>query len=297
MLRDEILATLAYYDVLDMPLTAEEVFRFLIKKDSRSFPSLSQVQDELQQMINDKRSMIRDGYYYLFDREYLVPLRNEHERLAKRKWSRLGWTMRWMRAVPFVRAVFVSGSLSMNNTDELSDLDIVIVAKHGRIWLTRLLVSVLLSLLRMRRRGDQTVAPDKICPNHFITDESLHIPFQSLYTAQLYANLVPVIADQELVKNFQMQNEWVFKYLHHWNMVEEGMVTKRVFGFSTRLGDWLEAKAREYQKHRIERNATPLRPGGHLTYSDEALAFHAQSSASEILQKYENSQSKLAIGL
>ena len=292
MLHDAILSTLAYYDVLDMPLTAEEVFRYLIKKDGM-VPSLHDVLLELE---NDHNVGGREGFYFLFDREYLVPLRKEHERLAKRKWRKARRAVRWLALVPSLRAVFVSGSLSMNNTDELSDLDVVIVTKHGRIWLTRLLVSGLLSLLRMRRRGDQTIAPDKICPNHFITDESLHIPFQSLYTAQLYANLVPVmVADLELLKKFQMQNEWLFKYLHHWNMPPPSPRLRRAmsglgeFVFSGALGDWLETKARKYQKHRIERNATPLKPGGHLVYNDQSLAFHSGSSEGEIVGRFERS--------
>src|SRR3989344_6398789 len=110
------LQLLAYYDTLDMPVQQPD-----------------------------------GSYEYLFDREYLVPLRKERERIAKRKWRiarRVAW---WMRFLPFVRVVFASGSLSMNNTDELSDLDVVIVAKHGYIWTTRFLVNGLLFLLRKGR--------------------------------------------------------------------------------------------------------------------------------------------------
>src|SRR3989344_1833860 len=102
---------LAYYDTLDMP----------VQKPDGSFE-------------------------YLFDREYLIPLYKERQRIAKRKWRvarRVAW---WMRFIPFVRVVFASGSLSMNNTDELSDLDVVIVAKYGHIWTVRLLVMGLLIL-------------------------------------------------------------------------------------------------------------------------------------------------------
>ncbi len=292
MLRDAILSTLAYYDVLDMPLTAEEVFRFLIKKDA-VVPSLQDVHRELE---HKKQIGEREGFYYLFDREYLVPLRKEHERLAQRKWRiarRAGW---WMRMVPFVRVVFASGSLSMNNTDELSDLDIIVVAKHGYIWMTRFLLHGLLMLLGKGRRHKDRVAPDKICPNHFITDASLGIPFHNMYTAQLYVHLVPLIAvDYDDLKKFRMANAWVLDYTSRWDMPEDKIV-RQGLSFAIQLagemvlsifGTIIERMAARYQKLRIERNATPLKPGGHLTYSDEALAFHAQSSSAEILAKYD----------
>lgn len=306
MLRDEILATLSYYDVHDMPLTAEEIFRYLIRTSSTDIPTRPKISECCETLIQEGVVGKRDGYFFLFGREYIVPLRAKYAEYAQRKWRITRRTARLLAAVPFIRLLFVSGSLSFNNTDELSDLDVVIVAKHGRIWTTRLLVSALLSLLGMRRRFEDRVAPNKICPNHFITNESLHIPFQNMYTAQLYANLVPVsVTDPTLLKEFQIQNEWLFHYMHHWQMSDDRILTTpfanmlRTMGekIANVIGDWLEAKARDYQKRFIIEHARPVTPGGHLTYTDEALAFHAQSSASAILAKYENSQSKLTYGL
>src|SRR3989344_3601625 len=105
------LEKLAYYDALDMPLTQREL------GDVPGHPAVGE----------------REGYFYLFDREYLVPLRKRREEYARRKWRIASHVMLFLRLVPFVRMVFASGSLSMNNTDELSDLDVILVAKHGRI--------------------------------------------------------------------------------------------------------------------------------------------------------------------
>lgn len=302
MLREEILSTLAYYDVLDMPLTAEEVFRFLIKSPDYDIPTFLRMSECCEELVREGKLGRRGKYFFLFDREYLVPLRQQRRRLAQAKWHRAISTMKYLRMVPFVRLIFASGSLSMDNTDELSDLDIIIVAKHGRIWLTRLLVAGLLSLLGRRRKHDDRIAPDKICPNHFITDASLAIPFRSMYTAQLYANLVPlVVTDHQLLKDFQIANEWLFHYLHHWIISpfppyhKGGLRGVGEFFLSGFLGDRLENLARRYQKKRIATHAAPLHPGGHLTYTDEALAFHAQSSETHILSAYENSQGKLTI--
>ncbi|MEK7583430.1 MAG: hypothetical protein AAB483_03475 [Patescibacteria group bacterium] len=298
MLKDAILSTLAYYDVLDMPLSAEEISRYLIKGDSH---------DTLPELVAKGVVGEREGRYYLFDREYLVPLKRERERLARLKWERTYRIMRWLRAVPFIKMAFASGSLSMNNTDEQSDLDIIIVARYGRIWLARLLTLFVLTVLGARRRHSDTVAPDKICPNHFITDESLAIPFRSLYTAQLYANLVPLIVrDRSLLEAFQSANTWVAEHLDHWKIdgtriFEPGLSAHVQYAgeklLSGKPGDWLERHAATWQRRRIATRPLAIRPGGHLTYTDNALAFHAGSSEAEILKHYEDHQSKLTAGL
>lgn len=298
MLKDAILSTLAYYDVLDMPLSAEEIKRYLIKGDARS---------TLPELVAKGIVGEREGKYYLFDREYLVSLKREHERLAHKKWHRTYHIMRWLRAVPFMRITFASGSLSMNNTDEQSDLDIIIVARHGRIWIARLVTLFILTVLGARRRQSDVIAPDKICPNHFITDESLTIPYRSLYTAQLYANLVPmIVTDKHLLDQFEAANQWVKEYLYKWEMSRAGIfepglsASVRMAGerlLRGKLGDWLERHAARWQRRRIATRPLEIRPGGHLTYTDEALAFHSGSSEAEILKHYEDHQSKLTARL
>ncbi|MEK7616174.1 MAG: hypothetical protein AAB420_03140 [Patescibacteria group bacterium] len=272
-----VLKQLAYYDVLDRP--------FLMSDLGTSLRS---------DLVSE-----RDGYYYLFDREYLVPLRKERQRISRRKWQiarRVAW---WLRFVPFARVVFVSGSLSMENADELSDLDVIVVAKHGHIWTVRLLVMGLLIVLGKARRHEDRVAPDKICPNHFVTDQSLHIPFHSMYTAHLYANLVPLIAvDRDDLKKFREANTWVRDYASVWNMPENKIVPQGL-SFALQwlceifIGTKLEAWSARYQRHRIESKANVIRPGGHLVYNDNMLAFHLGSSEAEILRKYEDNKSKL----
>mgnify|MGYP001563224669 CR=1 FL=1 len=298
MLQEEIFATLAYYDVHNMPLRAGEVFRYLIKKES-SFPSRQEIEKELKAIPE------REGYYYLFGREYLVPLRHKRAKLAWDKWRRTYRAMKWLRAVPFVRVIFASGSLALHNTEELSDLDILLVVKNGRIWFVRLGVLTILAVLGIRRKHTDRFAPDKICPNHFVTDASLKIPFQSVYTAQLYANLIPlVVTDRSLLKKFEIANEWVFHYLHHWQM-EEGHIIARGLGdvarrfgeffLAGRLGDFLENLARYFQKRRIEAHAVPLHPGGHLAYTNTQLAFHSDSSETELLLRYEQNMRKINV--
>jgi hypothetical protein len=304
--RHNILATLAYYDILDQPLKLEEIssrlisFRHLFTIEAETLDyDLEDVHRELERLTIAGPIDFCEGYYFLFGREYLVPLRLKREKIAKNKWRITKKAISWLRLVPYLRAIFASGSLAINNTDELSDLDVLIVVKHGRIWLARFFIVIMLELLHVRRRGHDKIAPDKICPNHYITDESLAIAFQSIYNAQTYSNLVPIyVRDETLTEKFKKENSWVLDYVENWatnpgnerNTQSAGFkeaIAKIVEKFlDLTLGFYLEGLARVYQTKRIVHNQPAGPTGGHIVFNDQQLAFHPSSIEDGIIQAY-----------
>lgn len=314
--RQNILATLAYYDVFNFPLKEEEVFRFLVNLGHSSVaegpraPDFNETKTELGKLRSEGIISFSDGFYYLFERDYLVPLRLKKERVAKKKWKKVFCAARWLKFLPYVRAIFASGSLATSNTDELGDLDILIIVKHGRIWLSRLLVSGLLSLIGMRRKYNQKIAPDKICLNHYITDKSPLIPYKSIYTAQSYINLRPVfISDPRIIAEFYKANSWLGEYVLNFEAEEltaekinmamgHNFLTKAKSKageliLNTKFGDWLENMARRWQIKRIEKHKKQDPPGGRVVYNDNCLEFHPGSAEEEIIRNYEDRIKKL----
>ncbi|OGN28812.1 MAG: hypothetical protein A3A33_03470 [Candidatus Yanofskybacteria bacterium RIFCSPLOWO2_01_FULL_49_25] len=321
--RQEVIATLSYYDFLDIPLTVDEVFRFLIRasesehRERGGFQSLDivspniwsrhDVVTELERLQSAGTVQERNSYFHLHGREYLIPLRLRHEEFFKKKWRRAMRIARALQTIPFIRAIFASGSLALGSTDEMSDLDVLVVARHGRIWLTRLFVLGLLEIFGIRRTHRDSIAPDKVCPNHFITDQSLAIPFHSLYTAQMYANLRPLFAvSSELLERFRIENEWLFHHLYHWQMTEPA-VRKHILHIAIRkagetilfgpIGDVAEWLARRFQTWLINRHRKPtLERTGHLVYDDSMLAFHEGSSEQDILERYTGFLKRFVVG-
>lgn len=316
-LRGAVLATMAYYDALDFALTKEEIFRFLIRFKSGTADRFLITQETVNAALND---VVREGtagerppdnggagsaLYYLFGKEYLVPLRRKNEQLARQRWSTTLHITSALAYVPFIQAVFATGSLALDNTDELSDLDVIIIARHGRIWSVRLFISLLLSLFRVRRTYRDIKAPGKICPNHFITDQSLSIPFHSPYTAHLYAATVPLWAtDEKLLEQFRIENEWLFHFMYYWQMPPPRMQTSILASVIRILEEWIlssplgavvEWFARWYQKRRIASRRVEIIPGGHLVYDDTQLAFHEGSSESAILERYNRNLASLGL--
>ena len=280
-----VLKTIVYYDCLDYPLTKEELEVFSFRDDKE-----------------DNSDLIEgsDGLYFLKGRRNLIETRKERNKLAKKKWKKALKAARLFRFVPYIRLVFGSGSLALGNTDKDSDLDVLIVVKSGRIWTTRFLTVVLLGLLGLKRKRGQKIAPDKICLNHFITDRSLYIPRKSIYTAQLYAHLVPILTDDEnLIYKFCEANSWVGDYVKAGlEEVESKRPELRNAGIAesvkkigekildARFGDWIENVLRKYQFRRINNFYLTHKPGGRIKADNESLEFHPGSPELKIIEKY-----------
>jgi len=298
-LEKSILATLAYYDVLDRPLTGWEVFRYLISKDRGLTVKLKEVlilladSAELNKFISQNH-----GFYFLKNRENIITERIERQKISAQKWKKSKLAIKLLQVVPFVRLAVLSGSLAMDNAKKSSDIDLLIIAQSGRIWTCRALVSLVVQLLGKRRHGGLT--KDRLCLNHYLTDQSLKISFPSLYNAQTYAHLTPALEmETGLYRQFQTQNRWLKDYLLFYPLEKQGHLKKiQLNRFLTflrklrenfldgRLGDQLELSLKKIQEKRIKKDPLTYRAGGRVVFDDRQLEFHPDSPEKNILEKY-----------
>ncbi|MFH1769466.1 MAG: nucleotidyltransferase domain-containing protein [Parcubacteria group bacterium] len=302
-MENNIIATLAYYDTLDWPLTAREVFRYLVKirhsesgnnrgDNDPSDISENAVRDSLDRLVNQGNVSKFRNFYFLFGRRYLIPLRRKKYRLAGDKIDKTKDAVSWLRHVPFVKAISASGSLALGNTSELSDLDIFVITRKGYIWTVRFLISFVLSCLGVRRTNKHFIAPDKVCANHFITDKSLDIPFHSMYTAQLYANLIPMLAlNDDIVIEFKEQNRWLLDYIYRWDTEMTDIKPSWIANtfewiLDLSIGKFIEKHIRSYQIRRIESGNKKSVNKGRITYNDNQLEFHPSSPEGRIIPGY-----------
>lgn len=315
-LQKAILATIIYYDTIGFPLTSREIGRYLIAPrrvvpGSRDDPSVTieNINADLEQLQQEGKIAERLGFYFLPGQSALFQERMERNKLAEMKWRKARRYLFWIQLLPFIEGVFVSGSLALGHAHEESDLDILVIAKQGRVWTARLLVLLLYGLAGVRRRHGDTNAPDKICPNHFITTVSLHIPFPSLYNAQTYLHLVPIYVRQPaLINDFWEANGWMNRFIHsvygslqlpsvisagyplgnyHQRAIAYSGVlsfmrkTAEVFLERTRLSHALERLAKTIQARRINQNLP-----GRVKVNDDQLEFHPFSVEAKILSKF-----------
>lgn len=304
-LKKSILATLIYYDIFDYPLTAGEIFNLLINP-GRFDDQNTRTALVLEELVKERILEQFNGFYFLPGRQNLYEERIERNKIAEEKWKKIKRYLWIVQVIPYIEVIFASGSLALGHTSKESDLDVLVVAKKGRIWLARLWLSVAMNLLGVRRKNKERVAPNKICLNHYVTTGSLKIPFKSLYNAQTYAHLVPIYwSDKKIIDQFWWENlPWMKKFLCRWenpNAYQRRGVRPsrflRVVGLilekfleKTGLAGWLEKLARKIQISRINTNLP-----GRITVNDQQLEFHPYSIEKDVVRKYNLAVAKLGI--
>jgi len=346
LLEKQILATITYYDILDYPLTGFEVFLYLVRENGNVSDVETRqclVSTEIIELLNTSEYLKKHleqklGFYFLKKSENtkrlhssaetmepadeippapfakggetdIVQLRLNRKKIWDQKWKKARKIFWIMQIAPFARLVMGSGSFSLGNTRKDSDVDLLIVAKKGRIWTTRTFFTLLTSLLGVRRYKDKT--EDKICLNHYITDKSLRIPFESIYTAHLYFPILSVYdskEDRKLFKKFQKENEWMKKYLRNYGFsnleglrsIKRSKILNLISKFSEfilsgKIGDYFERKMSEIQTRRIKKDPLNMKKGGRITISDDQLEFHPNSHEANIVPEFNKRMKELEL--
>jgi len=319
-LEKTILATLAYYDVFGRPLTAWEIFQYLIRfrslKKTLVFPlkkispddfriilNLLQKSPELKKIVSQK-----NGFYFLKGRQKIVSQRIERQKIADQKWKKIRRIAKFLQLIPFIRLVAVSGSLAMNNPRKESDIDLLIITQYGRIWTCRALTTLFIHLIGQRRHG--SLIENRVCLNHYLTNHSLKIPFKSLYNAQTYVHLVPLWeAEPSLYRRFQKANSWIKNYLFFYYQASERYLIKvnNIFLFNClrkigefflrgKIGNALEFILKKIQIRRISKDPLTYQTGGRVTFNDYQLEFHPHSPERQVLKEYSQRMKKIGLG-
>ena len=196
-----VLQTVAYGDLFDYPLTAAEIWRYLIR--------YSASESEVDQALNNggrtnPRLVQRDGFVALRGRSEVFEIRRRRMARAERLWPAALHYGRLISALPFVRMVAVTGSLAVDNADSNSDIDYFVVTEPGRLWLCRAMVIVIVRIAA--RRG----VP--ICPNYFLSERALVLSDQNLYAARELAQMVPLYG-MGVYWRMRRENDWSARYL------------------------------------------------------------------------------------
>ncbi len=200
-LEEAILRSVAYADVFDYPLTADEIHRYLVGRAATT----SEVQEALRDGALVPARLVRHGKYYaLPGREHVVELRRQREAEADALWPRAVRYGRRLARLPFVRMVAVTGSLAASNTRPGADIDYLVVTAPGRLWVCRAFVVLLVRMAGLRG--------DELCPNYLLAESALELEETDLYTAWELAQAVPV-AGIETYRRLRRRNGWVEAHL------------------------------------------------------------------------------------
>ena len=200
-LESAILATMAYADVFDYPLTFEQLHRYLIGMQVSSH----HLQYVLRNGFLASHQMSSfSGFYTLPGREGIVETRRRRAENSAHLWTKANSYGHLIARLPFVRMVAVTGALAMDNAQPDDDIDYLIVTAPGKLWLCR---AIVIALVRgAARRGDT------ICPNYFLSERALDFFQRSLYTAHELVQMVP-LSGQGVYERIRKLNTWSSRFL------------------------------------------------------------------------------------
>lgn len=295
-LQKNILATLAYYRVLQWPLSLFEIYRYLVCFKKVEDFTLADVQQSLKGLVDNNVVSSQKGFYF-FKKDYKLKKRRvQREKQALKKWILIKKRGVALQNVPFLRAAFISGSVAVGNPSQGSDIDLLIVAQEGRIWTVRAFLHFILGILGWRRREGKI--EDRICLNHFLTTANLKIPFENMYNAQTYAHLLPLIDQGKFLRKFKKSNAWIKDYICHSCLIGEDSIKEdfpvrqsliqRFLEFLLRgfIGRSLEAIFSWAQRKKISLHQSK-KEDERIYVGKNQLAFHPRMREKRIVTEYE----------
>ncbi|MDD3861788.1 MAG: hypothetical protein PHP74_02775 [Candidatus Gracilibacteria bacterium] len=208
------------------------------------------------------------------------------ENVEKNLWNKVRKVLPLLSMVPFLRMVAVCNNLAFGKVDEESDIDLFIIAKKGRLFFVRSVITLLLHLRGVRRHGRKISG--RFCLSFFVDDSFLDLSKISIdrdfYLAYWIKSMVPIF-DDGIFSLFIKKNAWVGDYFDL-SVKFERKVFEDSFGgktfcnkfysfvFSGYVGDFLEAVLKKWQIKRALKKSKKADKDASLIVEEHILKFH-----------------------
>ncbi|EKE16493.1 MAG: hypothetical protein ACD_11C00005G0001 [uncultured bacterium] len=293
-----ILATITYYDVFSYPLTAFEIWKYLMRSDYYEEKmdenvALQQVFQELRQEPIIRFVEEHNGFYFLKGKKKLFEKRIGRTKISFSKLRRLRRVIDILKFAPFVKMIGITGRLAMKNAEHKSDWDVFVVLKSKHIWTGRTVMTALAHFIGKRRYGKKI--QDRVCLNYFVTEDGMEISTKDLFSSNEYYFMYPMFGF-EFFRKFQLKNRWIANIRPNYALSEIEPVDMVFDSFYSRnirkIGEWLldfqflENWLGKIEKKKIMRNPKTRQEGGLIQATDQALVFLPELKGPRIFDEF-----------
>ena len=170
---------------------------------------MQHLEETLQCLVEFGFLKCENGYYFFSDQTpEIVRCRLENERRASTMLQRARWVSLFLKQIPFVRAVFITGSLSKNVASLSSNVDFMIVTAPNRLWIPKMILTAM-------RRIFLFNTIKYFCFNLFVTENGLLFSEKNIFNAVEIAT-TRVLWNETAYQQFQSVNSWTQVYLPNW---------------------------------------------------------------------------------
>lgn len=334
-LRDNIISTLSFFHIFHHSLSKFEIWKFLLEEkeiaDNKCL--ISEIVKNMEDLKREDMIQEKNGFYSLnfsdenkyasTASEETVNERTRKARLSEDKYKKALRIIKILKCIPSIAMIGICNSLSFNNADEKSDIDLLIITEKKKIWLSRLITVTILKLMNLRPTpGDSS---DKICASFFISENKLNLKDIKVFTSEsgiksqnifrqgeeerkvdiylIYwiATLVPIYDKGGNYEKFIGENQWIKKYLPNWRhgiTARARILRKRknlpYFILSLFLCIISESSAKKIQMAIMPKELKQIAgKGSNVIINDNMLKFHNNDKRLEYYNKWIHIKDKL----
>ncbi len=297
-IEQNIIATLAFFEIFDQPLNFEELQRFLLGR----LPGLpADLHSALAKQIASGKIHEKNNYYFLAgleNNEKTVEMRLERQKIAQKLWRKIKRFLPFIQMIPFIKMVAVCNTLAFDNPTPYSDIDLFIVTAKNRLFIARTLTTILFSVLGVRRHGHKIAG--RFCLSFYVSEDGLNLePIQlapnDIYLPYWILSLRPIYG-QKTYNKFMESNAWIKDYFSGKRQtpgqILPAKILLRLFAkfqeliFKGRFGDMIEEKLYKLQQKRHARIAKTIDQSASVVISRTMLKFHLIDRRQEIAKKF-----------
>jgi predicted nucleotidyltransferase len=214
------IASVIYHNLFDYPLNMRDLVKWRAGK--RAYFSPQEVGKS-------------EGFYYIGSRA-LIYKRLMREKVFKGKMLIAKRAVRFIKLVPSVKLVGITGALAMKNAAIDSDIDLIIITSKNTLWTTRGIILLLLKLVGVPvRRYKVNEEKDKLCLNMWLDETALGWKGErNVFTAHELAQIIPLFDSGGIYCKLKQENEWVIDYWPSaWGKARRGEQLKQRGGLLT----------------------------------------------------------------
>jgi len=212
VLAQSFIRKLLYFDIFSHPLSAEEIVEYC------DIPGVDEMEGlkVLDELIVRKLISCESGFYFIGKDSSKVTRRIEGNQYAglrmrdARKYSAIAANF------PFVRAVFISGSLSKQVMKPDSDIDFFIITEPEKLWICRAFLTIYKKLILGNSHRN-------FCLNYFVSTNNLEIQDKNFFQVTKIAFLLPMY-NYSLYEKFMAKNYWVRAEFPNFKLRDEGII-------------------------------------------------------------------------
>jgi hypothetical protein len=212
-IRTAILETIVRFDIFEYPLTAFEIWQYLPIK-----VSYAEVLSALEQnTVLEKEN----GFYFLAGRKHIIVTRHTRYRdsdakikIARRLISLISW-------LPWIRLIALANVIGAHNLKKSSDLDLFIITKKNRLWLTKFTATIIVALLGLRPTAKHS--KNRLCLSFLVDESGLDLKScryndKDWYFSYWLAGLRPLYGSPEAYTALYSANSWLKSELPNWQI-------------------------------------------------------------------------------